>query len=201
MIGDFGIGTPAARANLRRLSHDPRLDFAITTGDNAQIYGTEEEYRSFVLGPLRDLIATKPFWPSVGNHDYYNLQNYKRFFALPNGGLLLQLHLRRRAVPVARLEPLRRAPAALAARRAARVEARCKVAYFHHPLWSSGRGYRSHTRHLRREPLRPDPAARRRRPRAQRPRAELRALQAAALAAGAAGAASCTSSPAAVARA
>ena len=28
--------------------------------------------------------------------------------------------------------------------------ARCKVAYFHHPLWSSGRGYRSHTRHLRR---------------------------------------------------
>jgi 3',5'-cyclic AMP phosphodiesterase CpdA len=24
------------------------------------------------------------------------------------------------------------------------------VAYFHHPLWSSGRGYRSHARHLRR---------------------------------------------------
>ena len=87
VIGDFGIGTPAARSNLRRLSTDSRLSFAITTGDNAQIYGTEEEYRSFVLGPLRDLIATKPFWPSVGNHDYYNLQNYKRFFALPNGGL------------------------------------------------------------------------------------------------------------------
>ena len=31
-----------------------------------------------------------------------------------------------------------------------RSQARCKVAYFHHPLWSSGRGYRSHTRHLRR---------------------------------------------------
>jgi hypothetical protein len=87
VIGDFGIGTPAARANLRRLSQDRRLDFAITTGDNAQVFGTEEEYRSFVLGPLRDLIATKPFWPSVGNHDYYNLQNYKRFFALPGNGL------------------------------------------------------------------------------------------------------------------
>jgi 3',5'-cyclic AMP phosphodiesterase CpdA len=24
------------------------------------------------------------------------------------------------------------------------------VAYFHHPLWSSGRGYRGHSRHLRR---------------------------------------------------
>ena len=29
--------------------------------------------------------------------------------------------------------------------------ARCKVAYFHHPLWSSGRGYRGHSRHLRRK--------------------------------------------------
>ena len=109
VIGDFGIGTPAARANLRRLSADPAVDLAITTGDNAQIYGTEDEYRRFVLGPLRDLIATKPFWPSVGNHDYYNLQNYLRFFALPERGPVLQLHLRRSPVRRARLEPLRRA--------------------------------------------------------------------------------------------
>ena len=32
-------------------------------------------------------------------------------------------------------------------------QARCKVAYFHHPLWSSGRGYRSHVRHRRREKI------------------------------------------------
>jgi hypothetical protein len=150
VIGDFGIGTPAARANLRRLSEDPRLSFAITTGDNAQVYGTEEEYRSFVLGPLRDLIATKPFWPSVGNHDYYNLQNYQRFFALPNGGLhysfsyggVLFLSLDSNRFDARQ-------------RRWVRAElrsstARCKVAYFHHPLWSSGRGYRGHRRHLRR---------------------------------------------------
>ena len=150
VIGDFGIGTPAARANLRRLSHDWRLDFAITTGDNAQVYGTEEEYRSFVLGPLRDLIATKPFWPSVGNHDYYNLQNYKRFFALPNGGLhysftyggVLFLSLDSNRFDGSQRRWLR------AELRAS--TARCKVAYFHHPLWSSGRGYRGHARHLRR---------------------------------------------------
>ena len=150
MIGDFGIGTPAARANLRRLSQDPRIDFAITTGDNAQVYGTEEEYRSFVLGPLRDLIATKPFWPSVGNHDYYNLQNYKRFFALPNGGLyysftyggVLFLSLDSNRFDARQRRWLR------AELRAS--SARCKVAYFHHPLWSSGRGYRGHSRHLRR---------------------------------------------------
>ena len=135
-----------------------------------------------MLGPLRDLIATKPFWPSVGNHDYYNLQNYLRFFALPNGGLYYSftyggvLFL---ALDSNRFDARQRR---LAARRAARARpARCKVAYFHHPLWSSGRGYRGHTRHLRRKRFVPILRARRRGPRAQRPRAELRALQAAAL--------------------
>ena len=151
VIGDFGIGTPAARANLRRLSADPAVDLALTTGDNAQIYGTEDEYRRFVLGPLRELIATKPFWPSVGNHDYYNLQNYLRFFALPNGGLyysftyggVLFVALDSNRFDARQRRWLR---AELRA-----VDLRCKVAYFHHPLWSSGRGYRGHTRHLRRK--------------------------------------------------
>jgi hypothetical protein len=150
VIGDYGIGTAAARANLRRLSKDRRIDFAITTGDNAQVYGTEEEYRSFVLGPLRRLISTKPFWPSVGNHDYYNLQNYKRFFALPNGGLYYSftyggvLFL---SLDSTRFDAKQRIWLRAELRRST---ARCKVAYFHHPLWSSGRGYRGHARHLRR---------------------------------------------------
>ena len=151
VIGDFGIGTPAARANLRRLSADPAVDLAITTGDNAQVYGTEDEYRRFVLGPLRDLIATKPFWPSVGNHDYYNLQNYLRFFSLPNGGLYYSFTYG--GVLFVALDSNR---FDAKQRRWLRAElrgssARCKVAYFHHPLWSSGRGYRGHTRHLRRK--------------------------------------------------
>ncbi|MGH2980066.1 MAG: metallophosphoesterase [Solirubrobacterales bacterium] len=151
VIGDFGINTPAARANLRRLSADRVVDLAITTGDNAQIYGTEDEYRRFVLGPLRDLIATKPFWPSVGNHDYYNLQNYLRFFALPNGGLYYSftyggvLFL---ALDSTRFDARQRRWLRGELRNSS---ARCKVAYFHHPLWSSGRGYRGHTRHLRRK--------------------------------------------------
>ena len=181
VIGDFGIGTPAARANLRRLSQDPRLDFAITTGDNAQIYGTEEEYRSFVLGPLRELIATKPFWPSVGNHDYYNLQNYKRFFALPNGGLHYSFTYG--GVLFLSLDSNRfdSAPAALAARRAARVKRALQgrvlppPAVVERPRISRPRPASAP------QPLRADPAARRGRPRPQRPPAELRALQATAL--------------------
>jgi acid phosphatase type 7 len=150
VIGDFGIGTPAARANLRRLSADPAVDLAITTGDNAQIYGTEDEYRRFVLGPLRDLIATKPFWPSVGNHDYYNLQNYLRFFAMPNGGLHYSFTyggVLFVALDSNRFDRRQRAWLRATLRAS---PARCKVAYFHHPLWSSGRGYRGHARHLRR---------------------------------------------------
>jgi hypothetical protein len=151
VIGDFGIGTPAARANLRRLAADPAVDLAITTGDNAQIYGTEDEYRRFVLGPLRDLIASKPFWPSVGNHDYYNLQNYLRFFALPNGGLHYSFTYG--GVLFVSLDSNRfdRDQRSWLRATLRSSTARCKVAYFHHPLWSSGRGYRSHSRHLRRK--------------------------------------------------
>jgi 3',5'-cyclic AMP phosphodiesterase CpdA len=150
VIGDFGVPTPAARANLTRLKLDP-IGFAITTGDNAQIYGTEVEYRNYVLGPLLDFVASRPFWPSIGNHDYYGLQNYLRYFALPKperyysfsyGGVLFlsldsnRFHARQRRW-------LRR--------ELARSRARCKVAYFHHPLWSSGRGYRSGVRKRRRQ--------------------------------------------------
>ena len=151
-IGDFGIPTSASSANLRRLSND-KIDFAITTGDNAQIYGTEHEYRENVLRPLAALVSSRPFWPSIGNHDYYGLANYLRYFALPKperyysfsygDALFLSLDSNR-------YDPVQKswARATLAA-----STARCKVAYFHHPLWSSGRGYRSHVRHRRREKI------------------------------------------------
>ena len=160
VIGDFGIGTPAARANLRRLTADRAVDLAITTGDNAQIYGTEDEYRRFVLGPLRDLIATKPFWPSVGNHDYYNLQNYLRFFDLPNGGLYYSFTyggVLFVSLDSNRFDPRQRGWLRSTLRSS---RARCKVAYFHHPLWSSGRGYRGLAPPAP-QALRPAPAARR----------------------------------------
>jgi hypothetical protein len=141
VIGDYGIGTPAAAANLRRLSEDS-VDFAITTGDNAQIFGREQEYRDYVFGPLLGFMAHRPFWPSIGNHDYYGLANYLRYFALPNGGryysftyggvLFLSLDS---SVFNARQRSWAREKLRSSA-------ARCKVAYFHHPLWSSGPGTR-----------------------------------------------------------
>jgi acid phosphatase type 7 len=149
VIGDFGVPTPAAQSNLRRLAADS-IDFALTTGDNAQIFGNEEEYRNYVLGPLAGFIAHRSLWPSVGNHDYYGLANYRRYFALPGneryysftyGGVLFM------ALDSNRYN---KAQKSWARRKLRASDATCKVAYFHHPLWSSGRGYRSHVRHMRR---------------------------------------------------
>lgn len=152
VIGDFGVPTPAAHANLRRLAGDG-LDFAITTGDNAQIFGNEEEYRNYVLGPIQDFIARRPLWPSVGNHDYYGLGNYRRYFALPgneryyafNYGSTLFVALDSNRYDGRQKSWIRRV--------LGRSAAPCKIAYFHHPLWSSGRGYRNHVRKRRREKI------------------------------------------------
>jgi hypothetical protein len=150
VIGDFGVPTPAASANLRRLDDDT-VDFAITTGDNAQIYGNEEEYRNYVLGPLHEFIAKRPFWPSIGNHDYYGIDSYRRYFALPGneryyrfsyGGVLFL------ALDSNRYDRRQKTWAKRVLRAS---HARCKVAYFHHPLWSSGRGYKNGVRKYRRE--------------------------------------------------
>jgi hypothetical protein len=150
VIGDFGVPTPAAAANLRRLVASD-VDLAITTGDNAQIFGNEEEYRNYVLGPLRQFLASRPFWPAIGNHDYYGLGNYLRYFALPGneryysftyGGVLFL------ALDSNRITAAQRSWARNKLRNSS---ARCKVAYFHHPVWSSGRGYRNHVRKRRRE--------------------------------------------------
>jgi calcineurin-like phosphoesterase family protein len=152
VIGDFGVPTPASHANLRRLAADP-IDFALTTGDNAQIFGNEEEYRNYVLGPLAGFISRRSLWPAVGNHDYYGLANYRRYFALPGneryysftyGGVLLM------ALDSNRYN---RTQKSWARRKLGASKASCKVAYFHHPLWSSGRGYRSHVRHMRRQKI------------------------------------------------
>ena len=152
VISDFGIPTPAARANLRRLAAD-RIDFALTAGDNAQIFGNEQEYRDYVLGPLRDFIARHALWPAIGNHDYYGLANYLRYFALPGseryykftyGGVLFM------ALDSNRYDRKQKSWMRSELRRS---HARCKVAYFHHPLWSSGRGYHNGVRKQRREKI------------------------------------------------
>ena len=150
VIGDFGIPTAASRANLSRLTQD-KIDFAITTGDNAQLHAEEREYRNYVIEPLRGLIASRPFWPSIGNHDYENLHNYLRYFALPPPERYYSFSyggVRFFALDSNRYD---RAQKSWLRAELRRSHAPCKVAYFHHPFWSSGRGYRNGVRKSRRE--------------------------------------------------
>jgi hypothetical protein len=152
VIGDFGIPTAASKSNLTRLSQD-KIDFAITTGDNAQLHAAEEEYRNYVIEPLRGLIAKRPFWPSIGNHDYENLHNYLRYFALPAPERYYSFSyggVRFFALDSNRYD---RAQKTWLRGELNRSHARCKVAYFHHPFWSSGRGYRNGVRKRRREKI------------------------------------------------
>jgi 3',5'-cyclic AMP phosphodiesterase CpdA len=152
VIGDYGIPTPAAQANLRRLAGD-RIDFAITTGDNAQIFGNEEEYRNYVIGPLHDLISKRPFWPSIGNHDYYGLGSYRRYFALPGNERYYSFRYGGVLFLALDSNSYDQRQKSWARRTLDRSRARCKVAFFHHPLWSSGRGYRNGVRKHRRHKI------------------------------------------------
>ena len=79
--------------------------------------------------------------------------NYRRYFALPGneryysftyGGVLFM------ALDSNRYNSAQKS---WARRKLGASKASCKVAYFHHPLWSSGRGYRSHVRHMRRQKI------------------------------------------------
>jgi hypothetical protein len=150
VIGDFGTGSPAEHINIRRMIADA-IDFAVTTGDNAYETGALEQYRQFVFAPLGGFMLSKPFWPTVGNHDYYGLANYRRLFAdvLPDEGLYYEF--RYGGVYFVSLDSERFGPTQRrwARRRLRAATARCKVAIFHRPIWSSGRGYRTGGRNAR----------------------------------------------------
>lgn len=139
VIGDFGTNTTASAINLARINKG-NADFALTVGDNAYPNATASQYVNYVLNPLHDFLTSKPFWTSVGNHDYMGLHNYERFFDFPGD----HLYYRFRYGPVEFVQldsnsfgPKQRA---WALRALARSRATCKVVFFHHPIWSSGRG-------------------------------------------------------------
>ena len=163
-------------------SQDPRCDFAITTGDNAQIYGTEEEYREFVLGP-----AARP------DRDEAVLAERRqpRLLQPPELPALLRAAERRRCyysftyggVLFLSLDSNRfdAAPAAVAARRAGRLTGALQGRLLPSPAVVERPRIPQPRPPSAARAVRADPPARRRGPGAQRPRAELRALEAAAL--------------------
>jgi hypothetical protein len=93
VIGDFGSGDSSERSvadamtrEFRRLAGDNPVRFVITTGDN--VYGSlgftlrfsntgdkDTHWESRFFGPFAPIIASVPFYPSLGNHDGNETEN------------------------------------------------------------------------------------------------------------------------------
>lgn len=55
--------------NPRADSTLPKLDFWLTTGDNAYRSGTNEQFQSGYFEPYKNILRNTPTWPAYGNHD------------------------------------------------------------------------------------------------------------------------------------
>ena len=92
-FGDSGVGSIAQRQVAARLAAET-FDLAIHSGDVA--YGSTEgigagDYSTFdawVFDIYRGWLSTKPFFPSIGNHDdeFDSARAYRDVFVLPGNG-------------------------------------------------------------------------------------------------------------------
>lgn len=71
VIGDSGKGNEAQWAVARRLTElDPRL--VLHVGDIVYSRGSDKDYDDRYFKPYAPLLARRPLFPAIGNHDYAN---------------------------------------------------------------------------------------------------------------------------------
>ena len=72
VLGDFGAGN-TAEMDVREAMMEYRetADFLVTVGDNAYSNGTYGQWEANVFDPYQYLLTRVPFFPTLGNHDYY----------------------------------------------------------------------------------------------------------------------------------
>ena len=73
VLGDYGSGT-TAELDVRDalMPYRDSVDFLVTTGDNAYSSGTYGQWHANVFEPYQHLLTRVPFFPTLGNHDYYS---------------------------------------------------------------------------------------------------------------------------------
>ena len=73
VIGDYGAGT-TAEIDVRDAMTPYRetADFLVTVGDNAYSNGTYGQWQENVFDPYQHMLTRVPFFPTLGNHDYYS---------------------------------------------------------------------------------------------------------------------------------
>jgi predicted phosphodiesterase len=148
VIGDSGTGD-APQYDIGRLLAGARsrfaFEFVIMLGDN--IYGSERaaDFARKFERPYKPLLdAGVRFYASLGNHD----DPLQRFYALFNMNGNRYYRFERRDVEFFVLDSTYMTPAQVRWIEDAleRSDASWKIAYFHHPLYSSGRRHGSNTR-------------------------------------------------------
>jgi hypothetical protein len=142
VIGDFGTGLPAQYELADRifaLHRELELEFVITVGDN--LYGSErpQDFRRKFEEPYKSLLdAGVEFYASLGNHDSRE-QRYYELFNL-NGKLYYSFKAPKENVRFFVLDSTYPVPEQIAwlEKELEASSEPWKIAYFHHPLYSSG---------------------------------------------------------------
>jgi 3',5'-cyclic AMP phosphodiesterase CpdA len=161
-LGDMGTGSAEQYAVARQMAtyHDERpFDTVITLGDNIYPDGNPAHFISKFERPYAELLRRRvSFYASLGNHDVRRgrqaQMNYSHFnmggrayYSFTKGDDLIEFFALDSTDPDAE-------QAQWLERTLARSKARWKVAYFHHPVYSSGRTHGSDVKVRRQfEPL------------------------------------------------
>ncbi|WP_225412102.1 metallophosphoesterase [Stigmatella hybrida] len=152
-MGDFGTGGSRQKeVAASMLSHRPEL--FIGMGDVAYESGTEEQIQNNMFAPMKDLLMEVPFFAVAGNHEYVTNQAQpyldnlylptsssggERYYSFDWGHVHFVGIDSNCAIGLASKDRC-----TLAAQKAwveqdlAQSKAAWKVAFFHHPPWSSG---------------------------------------------------------------
>jgi predicted MPP superfamily phosphohydrolase len=146
--GDFGNGTAAQRQMAEQMFKTHKAfpyELVILTGDN--IYGPErpQDFAARFEIPYKPLIdAGVKFYASLGNHDSREQANYKLFNM--EGKLYYSFKAPKQNVRFYALETTYPEPAQFEwlAQELKSNNEDWKIAYFHHPLYSSGERHGSH---------------------------------------------------------
>jgi phosphodiesterase/alkaline phosphatase D-like protein len=161
VIGDSGRGDRAqydTAAQMVRWREQFPFDFVVMLGDNIYDHHTPAEYDRRFEKPYKPLLdAGVTFHAAIGNHDdpaqiYYDKFNMKgeRYYSFRRAEMSLQGGLTGAGVRFFVLDSRSFDSRQLAWLRARLSDSssRWKIAYFHHPLYTSGR-YRAASRILR----------------------------------------------------
>jgi hypothetical protein len=155
-VGDFGTGGLREQQVVDRLAQPGNAgELLLTLGDNAYSSGTEQEFQDRMFTPMAALLRKVPLFPSLGNHEYVTnqgqpyLDNFylpannpagsERYYSFDWGPVHFVALDSNCAVGLASSDRCTlAAQKSWVAQDLAASQRPWKVAFFHHPPWSSG---------------------------------------------------------------